>query len=148
MIGLLFHNITFKLKSIGQIMQNLRPRRSPISRLWRIISPRKKGSSIGQKETIEGPATITRNNLTSFHIYLIHIGALLSVHLNTDKMMIHNICNILIFKRFTLHHMAPMAGGIANTNQYRFVFSYRPFKGFGFPCIPIDGVVGMLQKVR
>ena len=41
--------------------------------------------------------------------------------------------------------MAPVAGGISNTEQNRPVQAFRCLKGFVSPWIPVDRVVGMLK---
>ena len=43
--------------------------------------------------------------------------------------------------------MAPVAGGIANGDEERLVFSGRPLKCFRAKGVPLDGLVGVLAKV-
>jgi hypothetical protein len=45
-------------------------------------------------------------------------------------------------------YMPPVAGGIANTEEHRFVFILCLLKGFIAPGIPVHRIMGMLQEVR
>jgi hypothetical protein len=44
--------------------------------------------------------------------------------------------------------MAPVAGGITNRKEERFVFAPRLRERFLTPRIPIDGVMRVLKKIR
>jgi hypothetical protein len=44
--------------------------------------------------------------------------------------------------------MAPVAGGIAGTDQKKLVFPLRPVKRVITPLDPVNGVVLVLAKVR
>jgi hypothetical protein len=43
--------------------------------------------------------------------------------------------------------MAPVTGGVSDTEEDRFVLGERFGKGFFAPGIPIHGVVGMLEEI-
>lgn len=51
-------------------------------------------------------------------------------------------------KTVLIGHVAPMAGGVADTEKYWFIFIGSMSKGFRPPWIPIYWVVGMLEKIR
>jgi hypothetical protein len=46
------------------------------------------------------------------------------------------------------HHMAPMAGTVTYAYQQHFVFVAGLLQGFGRPRLPLNRIVGVLQKVR
>ncbi len=62
-------------------------------------------------------------------------------------MLVHQRGDLLIFKGFMLHDMAPMAGGIADAKKDGLVLSPRNLKRLVTPGVPLDGVVCMLQKI-
>ena len=43
------------------------------------------GPSVGQGETVEGPAPVTADELHGVHVHLVHIGPLLAIHLDADE---------------------------------------------------------------
>ena len=43
--------------------------------------------------------------------------------------------------------MAPVAGTITHTDEYRFVFTLRLLPEFFVPFYPVYGVVGMLKQI-
>ena len=53
-----------------------------------------------------------------------------------------------ILEALPFHHMTPMAGGIPDTDDDRFIFLSGPGKRILSPWQPIDRVMGMLQQVR
>ena len=56
------------------------------------------------------------HGLNGFHVYLVNIGTLFSIDFNANKMGIHDLCDLLLLKRFVLHHMTPMTGGVSNAD--------------------------------
>ena len=52
-----------------------------------------------------------------------------------------------IFKRFMLHHVAPVAGTVSDGEEDQFVFFFRFGKRRISPRHPINRIVGMLLQV-
>src|SRR5690606_6643944 len=88
------------------------------------------------------------HRLTHRHIDVIHIGALLPVHLDRHKIPVEHPGHLFIFKGLPLHHVTPVAGGIADGQEDRLFLPLRLFKGLFAPGIPVHRIVGMLQKIR
>ena len=44
--------------------------------------------------------------------------------------------------------MTPVAGGITDGEKNGFIFLVCFFEGFVTPGIPVDGIIGVLEKVR
>ena len=53
-------------------------------------------------------------------------------------MPVQQFRDALVFERFALHHMAPMASGITHGKENRLVFAPGFFEGFIAPRVPID----------
>ena len=67
----------------------------------------------GHKNT-QRPAAAAGQHLAGRHIYRIYIRAFFAIHFYTDKRVIEIPGGFLILKGFFFHHMAPVAGGIAD----------------------------------
>ncbi len=78
---------------------------------------------------------------------LVEIGTLFAVHLDIDEVFVHHGGDGFILERFVRHHMAPVAGGIADGKQDGFVLIARELQRLGTPRMPVHRVVGMLQKI-
>jgi hypothetical protein len=78
---------------------------------------------------------------------MVQIGALFAVDLDADKMLIQVLGHFGVFKRLPLHHVAPMAGGIAYRQENRLLFP---------PCLlslhpqgnRVHRIFGVLLKIR
>jgi hypothetical protein len=54
----------------------------------------------------------------------------------------------LILERFTLHNMTPMACGVADAEEYRFVLSTGLAESLFAPRMPINRVMLMAEQIR
>src|SRR5690606_22830776 len=111
--------------------------------VWK-ISPPIKGLLTRHQKNMQWPATLQAHCMYGIHIYVIQVRPFFTVYFNTDKMLIHQLCRLQILKTFLFHNMTPMAGGIAYTHQYRFIFLLGPCERLFPPRIPIYRIVGML----
>ena len=76
------------------------------------------------------------------------VGTFLAIHFDIHKVLIHEFCDLFIFKRLVLHHVTPVTGRIADTQQDWFVLRFCLCEGLLTPCIPVNRVVRVLKKVR
>ena len=74
-------------------------------------------------------------------------GPLFAIHLDGHERTIDQRRNLLVLERFALHHVAPVAGGIADGKEDRLILAARLFERFVAPRIPVHGVVGVLPEV-
>ena len=114
---------------------------------WKISSRIKRLLLRCHKNT-HRPAAVSRNGLTDRHIHTVNIRTFLPVHLNSNKIFIENLCNLLILKTFMSHHMAPVTSTVSDAQKYRFILLLRFFKSLFSPGIPVYRITGMLQKIR
>src|SRR5215467_10894925 len=63
-------------------------------------------------------------------------------------MLVHQAGDFLVLEGLTLHHVAPVAGRVADTEQDGFVFALRLFQRLLAPRVPVYRVVRVLQQVR
>jgi hypothetical protein len=57
---------------------------------------------------------VTTDRLHRLHVDRVDIGALLAVDLDVDEVVVHVGGGLRILEGLTLHHVAPVAGGIAD----------------------------------
>ena len=102
-----------------------------------------RGEKHGQR-----PTPASGQHLHRVHIDLIHVRPLFAINLDIDEELVHQRGDLLILEGFPLHHMAPVARGIANRKKNRLVLRARLFKGLRSPRVPIDRIMSVLQQVR
>ena len=58
--------------------------------------------------------------------------------------VVHESGGLRVLEGLALHHVAPVAGGVADAEEDGLVFGFGFLQGFFSPGIPIHGVVGVL----
>ena len=81
---------------------------------FRQVGPGKKRLLLRRHQDGEGPAAGAGEGLAGLHIHRVHIGPLLPVHLDADEIPVQRIGHLFIRKGLPGHHMAPVAGGVAD----------------------------------
>jgi len=102
----------------------------------------------GQKHGQGPPARTVRQHLLRDLINLIQVRALFAVDFDVDEQLVHQGRGGRIFEGFVGHHMAPMAGRIADRQENGLVLLLCPPQGRLAPGIPLHRIVGVLQQVR
>ena len=118
------------------------------TRVRRKISAAEKRLQIRREKNIHRPAAAAGRGLHERHVNFVHVRPLLAVHLDADEMFVEKIADALVLERFAFHHVAPMAGGIADAQENRLVFRARLFKRLVAPREPVHGIVRVLEQIR
>ena len=105
------------------------------------------GPPVGQRENAHGPAAGTRQGLGGRHVGLVDGGVFFPVDLDRHKVLVEVGGNFRVVEGLPCHHVAPMAGRIANGEEHRDI----PGSGLG-ECFlgvrpPIHGLVRMLSQI-
>ena len=87
-------------------------------------------------------------DLQGGHVDAVDVRPLFAVHLDADEMLVEVGRNLVVQKRLPLHHMAPVATGIAHREKNQFPLLLRLGQRLVPPGIPVHRVVGMLQQIR
>src|SRR5918997_237835 len=74
---------------------------------------------VGGHEYRHRPATMAGHRLDGGHVDRVDVRALLAVHLDVDEVLVHDPGGRLVLERLALHDVAPVAGRVAYTEQYR-----------------------------
>ncbi len=106
------------------------------------------GHAVGVEEDGHRPAALAAHRLHRLHVDRVDVGALLAVDLDVDEVLVHVGGGLRVLEGLALHHVAPVAGRVADREQDRAVLLARPLQRLGAPGVPVDRVVAVLQQVR
>jgi hypothetical protein len=85
--------------------------------------------------------------LHGLHVDAVHVGPLLAVDLDGDVEPVEELRDLEVLERLLFHHVAPVAGGVADGEEDRLVLRPRLREGFVSPRAPVDRIVRMLEEV-
>src|SRR5262249_53706147 len=122
--------------------------RTAIAIFRRKICTTVEGVLLWREEHRQRPATLARQHLYDVLINVVEVRTLFAVHFDAHKVLIHEGRDALVLKGLVFHDMAPVARGVANGEQQRFVFSPRFLERLRSPRKPVYRVMGMLEEIR
>ena len=131
----------------GQKQQQFPERRPPVHRPRREVGAGVERLPLRGKEHRHRPAAGAGDRLHHAHVDAVHVRPLLTVDLDVDEVLVHHRRDRLVLERLVLHHVAPVAGGVADRHEQRLVGGGRRGERLVAPRIPVDRVVGVLQQV-
>ena len=102
----------------------------------------------GRQEHGQWPATMLAHQVQRRHIDLVDVGPLFAIDLDVDEQVVHHRGGGVVLKALVRHHMAPVAGGIADREQDRLVGAFGLRQRGRVPGPPVDRIVLMLQEIR
>ena len=131
----------------GHTQQDAGKARHPVPVLrWEISASVKRDLSRSQKNS-QRPSALAGDQLDRVHVDGVEVRPLLAVHLDADKVVVHDARNVFVFERLALHHMTPVAGGIADAQQYGLVLFPSALERLLAPGIPLDRIVRVLAEI-
>ncbi len=139
--------IAVVLPGLGDRLQHLRPRRHPVARVGREVGPAVERQLLGREEHVQRPAAVAGHSLDGLHVERVDVGALLAVDLDADEALVHHGRRARVLEGLPLHHVAPVARGVADRHQQRLVLGLGARERDRAPRQPVDGVLGMLAQV-
>src|SRR5215831_2050904 len=104
------------------------------------ISAAPKWLALGRQKHRQGPAALLAKSVKRRHIDMIDVGTLLPVDLDVHEMLVHHRCGRYVLKTFMRHHVAPVAGGIPDREQYRLIECLGFAQRLRPPHPPMHGV--------
>ena len=102
---------------------------------------------VGREEDGHGPAALAGERLHGGHVDAIDVGSLLAVDLDVDEVLVHEAGDLVRLEGLVSHHVAPVAGAVANGEEDGLVLLAGLREGLVAPGVPVDGVLGVLQEV-
>ena len=122
-------------------------RRRPVREQPVSLGPAAFGSR-RRDENVHGPAPAAGQQLRCRHIDVVHVRPLLAIDLNAHKVLVEGRHQLGLLKHLALHHVAPVARGVAHTQKDRHVAPLRLGKRRLAPGHPVHRVVRVLQQIR
>ena len=119
-----------------------------MARLVREVGAAIERRAVGGQEDGHRPAAAAGHRLDRGHVDRVEVGTLLAVDLDRDEPVVQVAGGRLVLERLAFHHVAPVAGRIADRQEDRAVEELRPGQRVGSPGEPIDRVVRVLEQVR
>ena len=99
---------------LGDARQDSREAGHTLAIFGREIGPAVEGLAVGCEKRRHGPAAPAGQHLHRVHVDLVEIRALLAIDLDTDEKIVHQGSDLFVLERLVLHHVAPVAGGVAD----------------------------------
>ena len=128
-------------------LEHLPEARHAVARLGREVGAAVERHALRVHEDVQRPAALAGHRLHRPHVDRVDVRALLAVHLDRNEVLVHERGGLRVLERLVLHHVAPVAGRVADRDQHRLVLGFRASEGLLAPRIPVDGVVLVLQEV-
>ena len=132
---------------LGDALQHLAEARHPVAGLGREVRAAVERHALGIDEHVQRPAALAGHRLHRSHVDRVHVGALLAVDLHRDEVLVHDRGRLGVLEGLVLHHVAPVAGGVADRDEQRLVLRPRARERLLAPRVPVDGVVLVLEEV-
>ena len=140
-VGVASHGLWLFLPHSHQPFEGLQPLR------LREVRPTPNRPAVRHGHAIQRPSAPLRHELHGVHVHLVHVGPFFAVHLDTDKVLVHEGGRLDVFERFVFHHVAPMASAVPDAHNDRFVQPGCFFKRGLAPSLPMNRVELMLQQI-
>ena len=93
----------------------------PVARLGRPIGAAEHRLAVGREKHGERPAALLAERVQRAHVDVVDVRPLLAVDLDVDEQRVHEARRFRVLERLVRHHMAPVAGGVADREQDRTV---------------------------
>ncbi len=93
------------------------------------------------------PAALAGHGLGRRHVDRVHVGPFLPVHLDGHEVLVQQRRGLRILERLVRHHVAPVAGRVADRQHHRHVPLAGRGERAGRPRPPVHRVVRVLQEI-
>ena len=137
-----------------QPLQQFGKRDAPHARLGRKVCARKERlqrhriqEHMQRPPATRAPLGDRREHLTRRHPHRIQVRSRLAVHLHAHIVAIHHGGDARVLEAFVLHHMAPVAGAVADADEQRHIALPRLGDGRLAPRPPRHGVARVLTQI-
>ena len=128
--------------------QHLRERRQPVPWRRREVGAAEERLALGREEDGQRPAAAAGHRDHRVHVDPVHVGPLLAVDLDVDEALVHQRRDLRVLERLVRHHVAPVAGRVADGEQDRLVLGLCLRQRLVAPREPLDRIGGVLEQVR
>ena len=123
-------------------------RRQSVSRLRREVRAGVERPPVGREEDGHRPAALAGHRHGRVHVERVDVGPLLAVDLHVDEALVHERRGRSVLERLVRHHVAPVAGAVADREQDRPVLGSRPRDASSPHGYQSTGLSACWQQVR
>ena len=120
---------------------------APLSVAGGEVRAREERLAVRREEYAHRPAALLREHLHRLHVDGIDVRALFAIHLHRDEPLVEHPGDVLGLERLLLHHVTPVAGGVADAEEDGPIEGACLRERLVAPWAPIDGIVRVLQKI-
>ena len=131
----------------GDCMEHRHKPRAPGPVVGWKIRAAKKRLPFGRQPHAHRPAAVAGGLLHIGHVHPVEIGPFLAIHLHGDEVAVEHRGDRQIFKRLVRHHVAPMAGRVADAEKNGLLLGLRLGQRRRAPGLPRHGIIRMLQEI-
>jgi hypothetical protein len=128
--------------------EDLRPARHPAARAGRVVGAREERHAVRVGERVERPAAVAGHGLDGLHVDRVDVRALLAIDLDAHEVAVHGLRDRRVLEGLALHHVAPVAGRVADRDEHRLVLRAGAREGLFSPRVPVDRVLRVLEEIR
>ena len=114
----------------------------------RVVGAAEERPAVGGQETGHRPTALAGQRDGGVHVDRVEVGPLLAVDLDAHEAGVHRGGHLVVLERLVGHHVAPVAGGVADRQQDRHVARRGLGQRLGRPLLPVHRVVGVLAQIR
>ena len=104
---------------VGDGLEHRAPVRHPVARLRRVVGADVERRAVRGEERVERPSALSGHRLAGLHAQGVDVGTLLAVDLDRHEVLVHHRGDGRILERLALHHVAPVAGRVADRDEQR-----------------------------
>ena len=133
--------------ALAERLEHARKTRPGRQVLGRKIGPAVERLQVRREPHAQRPAPAPRHRLDVGHVDLVDIRALLAVDLHRDEVGVEEGGDLRVVEALVRHHVAPVAGGVADAEEDRPVLGAGAGEGGLAPRQPLDRLVGVLEEV-
>ncbi len=146
--GLLADVVALRPPGLGHGEQELGERRHAMARLRGEVRPCIEGLAVRGQEHRHRPAALAGHRDGGIHVEGVDVGPFLTIDLDVDEVLVHQSRRGRALERLVRHHVAPVAGAVADREEDGPLLSPGALEGLGPPRVPVDGIPGVLEEVR
>jgi len=103
--------------------------------------------SRGREEHGHRPSAVPADGGDSLHVHRVDVRTLLAVHLDVDEELVHQRRDLLVLEALVRHHVAPVAGAVADAQQDGPILAAGAGEGLLTPRVPVHRVVCVLEEI-
>ena len=146
-LGVLPHLRLLVAIDARDLLQHMHEGRPAVARLLGEVRAAPEGLGVGGEEHGERPAALLPELVQRRHVDGVDVRALLAVDLDVDEEVVHHARGLCVLEALMRHHVAPMAGGVADREQDRLAGTLGFSERTGPPRPPMHRVLLVLEEI-